>query len=83
MENAKNISRIKYDTVWLEESNDTLAIIDQIKLPNSTEILYLCDEENIYTAIKTLQVRGAPAIGVAAAIGLYAVAARFTAREER
>lgn len=76
MEN-NNVSRIKYDTVWLEESDDTLAIIDQTKLPNVTEILYLSDAESIYNAIYTLQVRGAPAIGVAAAIGIYAVASRF------
>lgn len=78
MENSE-VSRIKYDTVWLEESTETLAIIDQTKLPNSTEILYLSRAEDIYNAIYTLQVRGAPAIGVAAAIGIYAIMQRFDA----
>ena len=68
---------IKYDTVWLDEETDSLAIIDQTKLPGRTEILYLSSAEDIYEAIFTLRVRGAPAIGVAAAIGIYAVMRRF------
>lgn len=68
---------IKYDTVWLDEETEALAIIDQTKLPGRTEILYLSSAEDIYAAIFTLRVRGAPAIGVAAAIGIYAVMRRF------
>lgn len=69
--------RIKYDTVWLDEETEALAIIDQTKLPGRTEILYLSTAEDIFEAIFTLRVRGAPAIGVAAAIGIYAVMRRF------
>ena len=68
---------IKYDTVWLDEETEALAIIDQTKLPGRTEILYLSSAEDIYEAIFTLRVRGAPAIGVAAAIGIFAVMRRF------
>jgi methylthioribose-1-phosphate isomerase len=57
------------DTVDLE--NDTLKIIDQTLLPGKLEILYLRKQEDIFNAIYQLKVRGAPAIGVAAAIGLY------------
>ena len=74
--------RIKYDTVWLDEETDTLAIIDQTKLPGRTEILYLSTAEDIFEAIFTLRVRGAPAIGVAAAIGIYAVMRRFDTADE-
>ena len=73
---------IKYDTVWLDEEAEALAIIDQTKLPGRTEILYLSSAEDIYEAIFTLRVRGAPAIGVAAAIGIYAVMRRFGTADE-
>ena len=73
---------IKYDTVWLDEETEALAIIDQTKLPGRTEILYLSSAEDIYEAIFTLRVRGAPAIGVAAAIGIYAVMHRFGTADE-
>ena len=73
---------IKYDTVWLDEETEALAIIDQTKLPGRTEILYLSSAEDIYEAIFTLRVRGAPAIGVAAAIGIYAVMRRFGTADE-
>ena len=39
----------------------------------------MCKQEEIRNAIKTLQVRGAPAIGVAAAFGLYLAAKQSTA----
>ncbi|MDR1514765.1 MAG: S-methyl-5-thioribose-1-phosphate isomerase [Synergistaceae bacterium] len=63
-----------YETVSLDTERGALAIIDQTKLPGSFEILYLTKQEDIHRAIRTLQVRGAPAIGVAAAIGLYLAA---------
>ena len=68
------------DTVWLDEKNDLLCIIDQTKLPSKTVILKLYDAAEIYSAIKRLSVRGAPAIGVAAAIGLYVACVRFKDR---
>lgn len=66
-----------YDTVSYDENTDKLVIIDQTKLPGKTVFLSLCGEEEIFEAIRTLQVRGAPAIGVAAAIGIYVIANRF------
>lgn len=65
------------DTVWMDTENDLLCCIDQTKLPNEKVILSLHEAKDIYTAIKTLAVRGAPAIGVAAAIGLHAASSRF------
>ena len=47
-------------------------IIDQTLLPTEIRYLDLRTAEETWTAIKTLQVRGAPAIGVAAAMGLAA-----------
>lgn len=64
------------DTVSLDEEKKSLVIIDQTKLPNKFELLYLTEQKEIFDAIYLLKVRGAPAIGVAAAIGLYVVAYR-------
>jgi len=70
--NKENILSI--DTVDLDEERKALKIIDQTKLPGKVEILYLTRQEDIYQAIYLLKVRGAPAIGVAAAIGVYLAA---------
>jgi methylthioribose-1-phosphate isomerase len=51
-----------------------LRIIDQTKLPQELVYLELDDVEEIVAAIKRLSVRGAPAIGCAAALGLAACA---------
>ena len=67
-------SILNRDTVSLDDDNSALVIIDQTKLPGKVEILSLTRQEDIWNAIYLLQVRGAPAIGVAAAIGLYLAA---------
>lgn len=63
-----------FDTVDLDEERQVLAIIDQTKLPSKMEMIYLTKQEDIWDAIYLLKVRGAPAIGVAAAIGIYLAA---------
>ena len=72
-------SIMDYDTVALDEENHALVIIDQTQLPYHTEILSLTKQEDIWNAIYLLQVRGAPAIGVAAAIGIYLAAREIKA----
>jgi methylthioribose-1-phosphate isomerase len=72
-------SIMDYDTVALDEENNALVIIDQTQLPYHTEILSLTKQEDIWNAIYFLQVRGAPAIGVAAAIGIYLAAREIKA----
>jgi len=47
-----------------------LRIIDQTLLPGKLEFIDINDIESLWNAIKNLQVRGAPAIGVAAAMGI-------------
>ncbi|MEA2069518.1 MAG: S-methyl-5-thioribose-1-phosphate isomerase, partial [Verrucomicrobiota bacterium] len=51
-----------------------LRIIDQTKLPQELVYLELDDIDEMVDAIKRLSVRGAPAIGCAAALGLAAAA---------
>jgi methylthioribose-1-phosphate isomerase len=72
-------SIMDYETVTLDDEKNALVIIDQTKLPYSTEILELTKQEDIWNAIYLLQVRGAPAIGVAAAIGIYLAAREIKA----
>src|SRR3989338_2420895 len=55
----------------LEYKKDKLKIIDQRKLPDKLVYMNLSSAKDARYAIKTLAVRGAPAIGVAAAYGLY------------
>lgn len=69
------------DTVSLDDKNDALVIIDQTKLPGSIEMLSLKTAEEIWNAIYLLQVRGAPAIGVAAAYGIYVLAKQITTED--
>ena len=57
--------------------NGFLDIIDQTRLPKDLIRLHLCNPDDIRDAIKRLAVRGAPAIGCAAALGLAAAAQRL------
>lgn len=67
------------DTAALDESAKKLVIIDQTLLPSEVRLLYLDKIEDIWEAIYSLRVRGAPAIGVSAAIGLYLAADKIEA----
>lgn len=66
---SKNI--MEYETVDLDDNDSSVVIIDQTKLPGKTEIIRLHTAQEIWDAIYLLKVRGAPAIGVAAAFGIY------------
>ncbi|MEI6241660.1 MAG: S-methyl-5-thioribose-1-phosphate isomerase, partial [Planctomycetia bacterium] len=60
---------------WVGESTGHLDILDQTKLPARLEWLSCRDVETVVEAIKSLRVRGAPAIGIAGAYGLVVAAA--------
>jgi methylthioribose-1-phosphate isomerase len=51
--------------------NQTVKLLDQTLLPNEKIMLEILDVQSMWEAIKVLRVRGAPAIGVAAAFGLW------------
>jgi methylthioribose-1-phosphate isomerase len=59
------------ETLYLDDANGALVILDQSLLPNVVKYTPLTTLEQVWDAIKELKVRGAPAIGVAAALGLY------------
>ncbi|HEX2926516.1 MAG TPA: S-methyl-5-thioribose-1-phosphate isomerase [Ruminiclostridium sp.] len=65
------------ETVMLNDDNSELIIIDQTLLPVETVFLKLKTQQEIWEAIYELKVRGAPAIGVAAAYGIYLGAKAF------
>ena len=54
----------------LEWQDNKLRLLDQTKLPRAEVWLELTDYRDVARAIQTMQVRGAPAIGVAAAYGI-------------
>src|ERR1051326_7359191 len=57
-------------TIWLEADGWSVGIIDQTVLPHRFTTLRLSTLDDMAHAIKTMQVRGAPLIGAAAAYGL-------------
>lgn len=65
----KNITDLK--TVRLSDDLSAVVILDQTRLPAEESYLQLSTAEEMWDAIYKLKVRGAPAIGVAAAFGMY------------
>jgi methylthioribose-1-phosphate isomerase len=59
------------DVMPVKFEHDKLIILDQTLLPGEERYVELDSLESVFDAIKRLRVRGAPAIGVAAAFGLY------------
>ena len=54
----------------IEWKDNSVIMIDQTKLPNSLEYVTYTDYNQVADAIRTLVVRGAPAIGVSGAFGM-------------
>lgn len=76
-----NKSILEFETVELGDNDSCVRIIDQTRLPGTTEIISLHTAQEIWNAIYLLQVRGAPAIGVAAALGIYVLAKEIKAQK--
>jgi len=57
-------------TLWWDDGAGVLRMIDQTRLPGEVAVLSCATSAEVGEAIRRLQVRGAPAIGVAAAYGL-------------
>ncbi len=55
---------------WQGDARGTLSLIDQTLLPERVQEISCRSVEQVWEAIKALRVRGAPAIGVAAAYGV-------------
>ena len=66
----------------VEWKNNSVVMIDQTKLPNSLEFVTYTDYNQVADAIRTLVVRGAPAIGISGAFGLALAALQSDAKEK-
>ena len=69
-----------FDSVELSNNGREVVILDQTQLPAQERFLHLVTAEQIFYAITRLKVRGAPAIGIAAAFGLAMCVNRFRTR---
>lgn len=69
-----------YDSVELSPNGREVVILDQTQLPNQERFLHLTTAEQIFYSITRLKVRGAPAIGIAAAFGLAMCINRYRTR---
>jgi methylthioribose-1-phosphate isomerase len=59
-----------YRTIWPAPDGTLVEVIDQTQLPHRLAIARLANEADAAHAIRTMQVRGAPLIGVTGAYGL-------------
>ena len=69
------------DNIRLADDDKSVIIIDQVRLPNVLEYKEISDLENAYQAIKKLEVRGAPAIGIFAGYAMYMLAKKDEDKE--
>jgi len=67
------------ETLYLDNSQPAVVLLDQTLLPQTVKYVHLTTISQVWAAIKDLQVRGAPAIGVTAALGLYVHMKAFAA----
>ena len=68
------IGNKEYKTIWFDEANQVVKIIDQTKLPHQFIIKDLKTVKDAINAIKIMEVRGAPLIGGTAAYGIVLAA---------
>jgi methylthioribose-1-phosphate isomerase len=68
-------------TVFWDYDTNTCRMIDQRRLPAALEVVTLHTHSEVAEAIRNMTVRGAPAIGAAAAFGMALAARESTDRE--
>jgi methylthioribose-1-phosphate isomerase len=69
-------------TIWWDEENKVVKMIDQTLLPNKVEVIECSTWGCIEKAISVLRIRGAPALGAAGAYALALEAQRFEGNEK-
>ena len=68
-------------TIWVDANDQQINIIDQRYLPHKLSIVKLNSVKDVEFAIREMQVRGAPLIGVTAAFGMYLAALENSSTE--
>jgi methylthioribose-1-phosphate isomerase len=77
---AVSVEKQPLSVEWIGGVDGYLRLIDQTLLPTRLEYVVCRDVETVWEAIKQLRVRGAPAIGIAAAMGLVLGVREFADR---
>jgi methylthioribose-1-phosphate isomerase len=67
-------------TLWWDRTSGTICFIDQTLLPSEERIVQCRSIGRLATAIERLEIRGAPALGVAGAFGVALAASRCRKR---
>ncbi|MDR1630261.1 MAG: S-methyl-5-thioribose-1-phosphate isomerase [Oscillospiraceae bacterium] len=70
-------------TLAFDRTDNHLVILDQTLLPKEVKLLHLSVPDEIFEAISVLRVRGAPAIGVAAAIAMAVCAKNIKMQDKQ
>ena len=76
------MNALELDTVLLSPDRTCLEILDQTLLPGEVKTLHLSDMRDIWEAIYSLRVRGAPAIGVCAGYALALAASQIKTEDK-
>lgn len=76
------LNALELDTVLLSPDRTCLEILDQTLLPGEVKTLHLSDMRDIWEAIYSLRVRGAPAIGVCAGYALALAASQIETEDK-
>ncbi len=69
MEKQK-VSFFDQRTIEWNDATDSVRLIDQTLLPSELRFIECQNVQELITAIKTMQIRGAPALGIAGAMGV-------------
>jgi methylthioribose-1-phosphate isomerase len=78
---ARNLMAMAVPPV-IEWRDGAVRILDQRRLPDAVEVLHCTTVEQVNEAIRTLAIRGAPALGVAAAYAVALGATRIDAPDK-
>ena len=78
IQSVTHAQNIRYD-----RKAEALYIIDQTLLPNEEKEIRLQTAEEMYDAIRTLKVRGAPAIGICAGYCMYVLAKSIRTEDQQ
>jgi len=70
MDSTGKLSFYEQRTIKWDTEKNSIVMIDQTLLPNELAFVECFDVQCVIDAIKTMKIRGAPAIGVAGAMGV-------------
>ncbi|MEM2025452.1 MAG: S-methyl-5-thioribose-1-phosphate isomerase, partial [Desulfurococcaceae archaeon] len=71
---------ISVRAIWFDRTSNALCWLNTLKLPHQEEVLCSNDPSRVARAIVDMEIRGAPAIGVAAALAVGAYALKVASK---